>query len=522
MALTLDDVRARAKAFTAPISDSAPAGATARFDPRYEAIVGEMSKLDHPSGAPVDWKLVVAKSGELIQTTSKDLVLASQLAVGLYTLAGLDGLATGTVVLSDLIEQYWETLQPELKRLRGRVNAVAWFVERVGQSLGSREVGASDREAVAVLGEAVQKFGDVVRDKFGADAPAMRPLSEAVDRLMMSLPAEAPPPPPPSAAPAPTAAPSPSAAPVAAPPVAAPPVNVADPTSYLREVGSALASGANSLRRAQPADPAPYRAVRTGLWLHLAAPPPATGNKTAIPAPPEATRARFAQLAANAKWSELVDECESCLSQFRLWLDPHRVAAQALSSLGPSYAGARQALIHELGAFLRRFPGLIDLTFADGTPLAAADTRTWIEAEVLPQGQSGGSGPRLEKDESLEESRKLVADGKTAEAIELLQTKAGAAATAAQAFRVRLELAGLLLQTEQPMLARAIFAGLDEELRARGLDEWDPPLAAACLEGYLRCLRALTKAGKNVSEDTMLLYNRLCRLDLRVAMRLGF
>jgi type VI secretion system protein VasJ len=125
-------------------------------------------------------------------------------------------------------------------------------------------------------------------------------------------------------------------------------------------------------------------------------------------------------------------------------------------------------------------------------------------------------------DDAATEVRKLVAEGKKAEAVALLQGKSAAAATAQIRFRLRLDLARLLMETGEVPVARAVFAGLDEEMRSRGLEEWDPALAATCLERHMECLQALARAGQNVSADTDLIYNRLCRLDPVAAARLGF
>jgi type VI secretion system protein VasJ len=523
MNVSVDELRARVKSWVEPVSADAPAGGSARFDPRYERATNEVAKLDSPSAGSIDWKLVVDTSGELLRTASKDLLLAAHMAYGLYATGDLDGLLTGIVLLTELVDQYWPGLQPELKRIRGRVNAMTWFVEKSSVSLGNRQIGPSDRDRLDALGAAAQRLAEVVREKFGADAPAMRPLLEAIERLKLSLPVE-----PVTTPEAPSAAPPPPAPVVsAAPPTPTPAPAVptfasgVDPAAFLREVGSALASSSGETRRADPSQPTPYRVLRTAIWLHLAAPPPSSGGKTQIPPPPPALRASFDRMAANAKWLELVEEAESSLIQHRLWLDPHRISAQALASLGPSHATARQALVAELASFLRRFGGLVELSFSDGVPLADPQTRAWIDAEVLPATtpKTGVAEP-LDPD-ALASARKLIGEGKIAEAVLALHDRAGGAASAEARFRLRLDLAQLLLETDQPAVARGIFISLDEEMRDRGLDEWNPPLAAACLEAHLQCLRALARSGKNVSDDTVLIYNRLCRLDPVAAMRIG-
>src|SRR5262249_3041449 len=186
---------------------------------------------------------------------------------------------------------------------------------------------------------------------------------------------------------------------------------------------------------------------------------------------PEALRQTFVRMQANAKWAALLDESESCLERFRLWLDPHHLSAESLAALGPTYTAARQALIGELAAFLRRVPSVIDLAFADGSALASPETRSWIDAEVLPRPMVTAAPALPAADDSdVDEARVLASQGKLIEAVALLQKRASSASTAAGAFRTRLELARLLLDGNRHALARALYATLDDEVRARDLE----------------------------------------------------
>jgi type VI secretion system protein VasJ len=537
--MTLEDIRARAKRWTAPVSPEAPAGKDARYDARYELALAEIAKLDSPTAGTVDWRVVVDQTDYLLQTTTKDLQLGAHLAVAMYSLHGLDDLITGVALLTALIEEFWAEVWPERKRLRARVNAIRWFVEHISAAMARTEPSAHDGDVIAGLELAVGRFVEAVRDQLGEDAPALGPFLEAVDRFKLSLPtrtepprtvgaaaetasaSEAPPPmpaPPPAAAPPlPNATPSPRA-PV---PVASLPAPSGDAVAFLRQVGTALISGANTLRRENPAEPAAYRAVRTGLWLHLQTPPPASGGRTQVPAPPEALRQTFARMQANAKWAALLDESESCLERFRLWLDPHRFSAESLAALGPTYTAARQALIGELAAFLRRVPSVIDLAFADGSALASPETRSWIDAEVLPRPMVTAAPALPAADDSdVDEARVLASQGKLIEAVALLQKRASSASTAAGAFRTRLELARLLLDGNRHALACALYATLDDEVRARDLETWDPALAAACLEGQLRSVRASSTAGHKIAEEWTALYTRLGRINPTLALQL--
>jgi type VI secretion system protein VasJ len=562
----------RAEELLTEISAASPAGQPARFDPRYEQILAEIAKLDSPSAVGVEWRLVVEQGSALLRGVSKDLVIGAHVAHGLHQLGGLEGCATGLLVMTGLVDRYWPTLYPEIKRLRARANALAWLLERTTPLLERTAAGAGDREALDAAHGAASKLAELVAERMGADAPAFRPLVEALERHRTLLPAEAPPPPPPAPLTAPAA--DAPALPVAAVPVAReaagapatptspapagggngagtaarplpPPARVddrgsalaeavapawapgTDGTSFLRNFGAALASGATELRRLDPAQPAPYRVLRTGLWLHFGAVPPVTQGKSSVPAPPASLRTKLELMATHQKWPELLEEAESSLVQHRLWLDLHRYSVQSLTALGASHAAARQAVIDELAAFLRRLPDLPSLVYSDGTPVADGVTVAWLEATVVGSGArnaeppSGGAVADERDVDVLGEARRLVAEGKVGDGMALLQARVVAAGSGRARFSARLMLARALHEAGQPEVARPLFVLLDEDLKRHGVDEWEPHLAAQCLVHHLQCVRGLVKAGRLNAQETHVLYDRLCQLDPVLALKGG-
>jgi type VI secretion system protein VasJ len=541
---TFDDLKARAEAWTAPIPGASPAGAAAKFDPAYEAVQKEVAKLDSPMAVPVDWALVLDQGGGLLKKTSKDLLLSVYVANGLYATKRLPGLVTGFVLVTDMMERYWPTMFPEVTRLKARGNAMSWLVDRVMVPLGTQQVTADDRAEVEALQVAAKKLADVARQNLGSAGPAFGPLLEAIERIKMSLPAEAPPPPPPppptaqpaaadaSAAPAAAGSPAPAAAPTFEAPAA--PAAGADPTEFLRNVGSTLVSAAGPLRAASTADPIPYRILRVGLYMHVNAPPPVAAGKTRIPPLSPAVRTKLDQMSGNGKWAAVIDEAESALNQARFCLDLHRYTAQALAGLGDSHQAALQAVLGEVAVLLRRLPDLPSLFAADGSPLCSSDTRTWMDSEVgaaagggghggggAGAGSNGASGGDAAK---MAEARKLAAAGKLAEALALSQAAVAAAPTGLARFTTRLDMAELASGAGQPGLARAIYEDLDREMGQRGLESWDPKLAARCLEGLLKVLRVAAKSGAKggVEQNAVgVIYDRLCRLDPAAVLRLG-
>jgi type VI secretion system protein VasJ len=544
MAASIEQLREKAKTWIEPCSAAAPAGAAAKTTPQYEAVISEMAKLEAVTGGAVDWGMVLDSSGKVLQTVSKDLRIATYLAYCLYQTQGLGGLATGLVVVSEIMDRYWAGLFPELARLKGRVNALGWLIERTSKTLGDTQVDASARDHIDALEVAATRLAEVSRQKFEANGPAVRPLLESVQRLKVSLPAAAPPPPPPpEVKPVSSVPPPPSIAPVTVPvaapaPAAAlntPPVaalsGAEGVTDFLRQTGSALASAAGTLRRAVATDPQSYRMLRIGLYLHLVQPPPSDASgKTSIPAPPPALRTQLEKMAANGKWAEVLEEAESALMQHRFWVDLHYLSARALAELGPTFGPARQGLLVELGAWLKRMPAVPKFLFGDGSPSANGETRAWLESELAPAPAAGGAPASSSKadaedgdDEAsaLSEARKLLGGGKAPEAIALLQKRVESASSSRKRFRARLALAKLCAASGQGNVARALYEALDREAVERGLDVWEPALTAECLEGLLGVSRPQPKAPEALVSEFNARYHRLCLIDPTAALRVS-
>jgi len=514
-----------------PIPGANPAGVEARYEPTFEAARLEIAKLESVTDNVVDWKLVHENAGAILIDKSKDLLMGSYLAFAKLRMRGLADGIVGLAVLTGLIEQFWDGLQPE--RLRGRANALGWFVTQLEPALASIELQPKMRADVIVLEAAVQRLAGITRERFESEGPSLAPIVDRVKRMLLAVPEEKPAPPPPPPPPPPTTtttttsdAPAPAVASAAVPSVAAVdnPDNV---NQFLQDTGRALIGAANLLRTASNANPSAYRLFRLGLYLHLVAAPPAdAGGKTQIPALPAPKKQQLATLEQNGKWEALLDESESALTQFRFCFDLHRYTYRALEHMGETHAAAKQVVASELAALLARMPGVAGLLARDGTPLSEPDTRTWL-GEIASAGGGGGSvaasaagADAAEDAKVMAEARGMMTGGKAAEGLRLVQKSIDGATTPRQRFGRRLALAQLLLDGNQVVLARGIFAALERELREHELLEWEPELTARCLEGFVRAIRAAAKAGARY-DDADRVYERLCLVDPAAAARLA-
>jgi type VI secretion system protein VasJ len=515
--VTYEQIRDRAKAWTASIPGASPAGAPAKFDPEYQAVANEVAKLDMPSGGAVNWKLVNEKAGAILAAKSKDLVIASCLAHGLHVTGGLAGLTSGCVLLVELMQQFWDTAFPDVKRLRGRANALQWFAEKTTAALAQPPGKVSPEEAEALEAAAVQ-LANLTREKLQDLAPAFGAILEVVGRVKEE---SAPPPPAPQAPPAPAQPEAPAGAPGAAPAAGGAPAEVAPPaegedlTAYLRATGAALIAAAHRLRTADRADPIAYRVLRTGVWLGVAGEPPAEGGRTFVP--PPVARDALLEALQGQRWAELIEGAESAAGEDPLWLDPHRMTWQALGALGPAHEKARAAVVAEVRTFTGRLPGLASLAFSDGSPLADPATRAWLEEAAGASAPAGARPAAGGLDEAaaaaLARAKELFGAGPSAEALHAAREVAAGGRSERERFLLRLEVARLYVASGLQPLALASFQELAREAQERGLDAWEPGLAAEALRGLVATARAVGDDPRGGPPDLATSYRRLCRLD---------
>jgi type VI secretion system protein ImpA len=105
-----------------PIPGDNPSGENLRYAPVYDKIKeARRQDDDAPQGEwqtarkVADYRTVIKLAGEAIATKSKDLQLAAWLTEALLNVEGFGGLNSGIALIRGLIENFWETLYPELE-----------------------------------------------------------------------------------------------------------------------------------------------------------------------------------------------------------------------------------------------------------------------------------------------------------------------------------------------------------------------------------------------------------------------
>ncbi|MEJ0014957.1 MAG: type VI secretion system protein TssA [Acetobacteraceae bacterium] len=529
----------RIAAATAPLPAGAPAPAEFREDPDFEALDGEIRKLEREGPTAVHWPEVIRLAEAALATKSKDLTVAVWLAAALAQTEGLAGLTVGLAILRDLVEQQWDTLFPPKARVRARSGVLEWLASRSVRAVPA-ELAAGQAEAVLAAWEELHALDGLLAEKIPPDGVSLtelvRPLRRLADEARQQQAAAAPPPAPQpgpaggpgggpagaaaSAAAAPVAAAGPAAAtPAPAIAAAAIPPPGADPEKSLSSLRDVVRDTALALLEANLAEPRGYSLLRAVTWLGITDPPPATDGRTAIMPPPAQREAEFAALRGAGNLPELVLALERyCSGSGIFWLDGHRLSAMALAELGPRHAGCVGAIVQGVAALVARLPSLRTLAFSDGRPFADPGTNAWIDTVVLPQPTNGAANGEAEPwRPALADARTKLLEGKAEAGLTDLVTGGNTAPNGRARFFWGLAQARFCLEAGSALVALPVLQHLDRLIERHGLEEWEP---AAVTEGarlLYDCL-ATPELAKLLSETdrtvaTQAAFARLARLD---------
>jgi len=552
-----EEIRTSIAPLANPLAGAAPAGADLSYDAEFERVAAEIEKLSNLTGGTVDWMLVADDAARMLSERSKDLRLAGWLTVAKAQREGWRGVAEGLFAVQALVDNFWDTMFPPVKRARARAGVLEWLWESLDKALAARAVAASDTDAIKALETLVSDLDARLGERLGDLNPGIGRFRSVVREKVRALPAPPPAPKVEAAPPSPdeainaangtngagaSAGPSPSeeartAAPrlaaAEAPAVAAPPLPDAPALpagaslEELHDAASKWQEGLLALARAAramaPADPWAYRLVRTATWLTIDGVPDHESGRTYVKAPRAPDRSALNDLFEGSHWEGLVEAAEEALTEHIFWLDAHRFSAIGLERLNRQ--AARDAVGREVVAFAARIAGVEALEFAGGIPFASPETREWLERERARWGGGAASGLATSApnggvaalDADVASALAAVRDGSDASIAKLL--RAAERGDARSRFVGRLEVAKVALEKERNQLALDVAELLLPDVTDT-LEAWEPALAADALANCLRALQTRNREQEAADERENVLFRRLLRLDPEAALRL--
>ena len=504
---------------TAPVSAAQPCGQSARYEPEFEQLEAELAKQESLTPSAVDWSKVVELSTTILQSKSKDLLVAAYLCRGLMETQRYAGLAQGLQVLRDLSQKHWEGLFPELKRMRARATAISWLAEKTGKQVRDTRPKPNEKDAVTQAAALLKELDQALVDKMGQDAPALTDLSRPLKDHVQNLET------PPAAAKLATASPAAARPAAAAPAEIAEVLNDADAKKALRQMQELARKVTKYWLAKDVTDARAYRLGRTAGWLTVEAAPANTDGQTQIPAPaPEKLKQLETQRQAG-QLEALLPELESTLAKSPYWLDGQKLAADVLEAMGERGAAAHKTVLRELANFNAAVPGLAELKFLGGKPFAEDGTRQWIAEQASGAAQpSGGKRAKAEAEpweDAFNNARAAATAGNVDGAVKQLTDGFNATASAHEQFMWRLALAQLLVQTGHANVAAPLLESLTARIEEFCLREWEPELAVRVYKLLLTAYDKSTgkaKSAPEVAARAAHAFSALSSLDPAIAL----
>ncbi len=525
-----------------PISPDKPAGDDAHYEPEFEELQQEIDKLSiaSASGESTDWKKVASLCVTILSDKSKDLLVAVYLATALTKLHGFEGFSVALVFIKDMTENFWETMFPPKRRMRGRMNAITWWQERTETFLKEQhDAPPLPSDQVETAKKNLDALDKALADKY-EDAPSMRGLMTYLNMVPQQEatpePAPEPTPPPETASQdtqsQPETAPQPKPSTPAQAPAQPAPQPAPQPVAGTKDKQSAdstlstllnqLLSVADFYLQNAPTNPLSYRLRRMWAWMPLAAPPPADNGKTRIPPPESIVKPSLEQLVNAGNLDAALRSAESRVTEHRFWLDISRITATALDSLGAAYRNAYDAVCAETLLLTQRLQGIENLAFSDGTPFADTETRAWLQSLSLGGAdgpQSGdGDAESAAVSQAFSDARALLKDKRHLDAVELMQKGLESAASGQGRLLWRMALARVLLLAGKPELAAPLNEQNLSDVTIHGLEIFSPGLALDVLTLTHECCK-LFDDEKNKSQAQEILA-RIVRLQPAQAMKI--
>lgn len=515
-----------------PINAEKPAGSDIRYDPDFDALQTEIDKLASPALAgSINWEKIGRLAADILMHKSKDLLVASYLAVSLLHTRRNDGFAVGLKLYLDLCEQFWEGLFPARERMRGRVRAVEWWLEKTEAAL--QQVGdlSFPSQQIALIKDNLSRMEIFLAEHLEL-APGLGALKEyfcnpslvaTAGQASTALRPATPENRTPETVPTPTAQPAPPAQRTV--PEESPPASVQDAAEVLQEGLRKISESAYLLFQKDPAAALPYRLARQAHWHAVETLPPANNGRTRIPAPAAQEKNLLFDLRNNSEAEALLKAAEARLGLYIFWLDLNRLAAEALSRLGSRFEEAHQTVCQETAFLLQRLPGLENLTFADGTPFATPETRQWLAGLTFRQAQALGPATQIEgettSDMAAESAaiHQLMQQNKLVEAMEALQQKLRNCTSQREKLLWRLTLSEMMVNVGKPKLALPHLDQVLRDLDRFKLEEYDPGLAMKSLKLTWFVFDSQPEVRfKDLATDVL---HRIGRLDMPEMVRLA-
>ena len=494
-----------------PIPGEAPAGKDIRDQEDFLELQAEVNRSQTVSSgerATVDWQKVRSMAGTILGEKSKDLLVASYLAVALSRTGGPPGVLAGLRVMRDVVGEYWESLFPPIGRLRARRNALSWWMDQMQEllpSISGPPLSAGEKgQCTGLLRELDSLLGE--RDPEG---PSLRSLLPLVEGLPEQAPEAASAPPEPNVQ---------SGAPQASGTFSLPPEG--DPEEIFERLSPGLLDLADRLSERDPADCRALFLSRTVLWEAFREMPENDGGSTRIPPPPSHLLSAYSSLLSSGALEDLLRFCLSRQAEVPFLFELSFRGGRILGERGAEGRAGEEALRGALRTLFARLPGLARLSFSGGeVPFLSEEGQGWVAAGGGEDGETeGGEESPVRRATLPAEIRAILADGRILEACERFEEVRRREGTAPrERFLLNLDFLAAVENMGRDVPVLPLALSLLEDLERFRLDVWEPDLASRALPLVFRILSQ--SPDERLRRRGEVLMGRLASFDLPGAVR---
>ena len=495
------------------ISEDLPAGREVR---ELEGFLELQSEIDRTqsisaSGA-VDWKKVQRLSEEILDKEGKDILVACYLSVALTRNAGAPGFLAGLLVLNDLVEGYWESLFPPPKRIRGRRNAMTWWIDQLKEILPKLDNPTLAPQELANAREVIGKLNRSMGEK-DPEGPLLNSLIALVGALPVSdpePPEETVETPPPAQSPRPI---EPQESSIR--PAVELSIPEEDPEKALEHIYTVMRHVSENLLESDPADFRACRYARMAVWDAISEIPESQDQVTRIPPPPHQIQSALESVLGSENHDDLVSFCETQQAVYPFWLELSFHEANALEKMGSNGIKASFAIKGEVYFLSKRLLGIESLAFSDNTPFLSPGGQEWLESLQSGDAPSKG-GDRLSASTLLEPVRMMIANGRSEEAARRFEEIRKNAQTGQFRFLLKVEFLSEIAGKGRDFPVETLAASLLRETDRIGLDHWDPELSKRILPLLYRIFSQ--SEDPKLQKEAGRLMRRLVDLDISSAV----
>ena len=467
-----------------PIDEQNPVGSDIKYDEDFEKIESEISKLTSPTASSeVNWGLVAKLGENILETKSKNLLVSVYLSYALFKMRGVEGLNDGIKVLTDLLEKYWESMYPPLKRLKGRKNAIEWLLGKLNKEFERMDTQEVDAKLKDELLTNLKKIDDFLSEHI-EDAPLFYNLVKLVDmKLFVHVETQT----------------QQQVEDVKQEQQNSKPQQTREQPQSSHTSNSdkdiekdflALVSSL-SLFTGEMIEAKDYRSElfvvnRAFAWLDIQDVPSSANHKTMLPPPDTQEMEIIQKLYGEKDFDSLLWAAESRITTYLFWLDLHFYVAESLRNLG--HIQASQSVLEQTRYFVTKLPGLEDLTFSDSTPFANKATKKWLKSKEKETSEAVLESSKEDKQDSVE----IVEC--SPEGIDKLSKLMRGASCVEEEVLYNIEICKCLAKSGNETLNTTYTKKLLDRIEEYGVERWKPEMA---LESYLASIECLGNVAQN-------------------------